>query len=118
MKFRNFGMPEWAREIVREVCERRGIYVDDLAGFNRRYKVVRARNEAMYLVKAAKKSLSSPQLASWFNRNHVSVLYGISSHAHAEGLPPLTDYDAVKWRKGRREAMAEKARSAKSPEFA
>jgi chromosomal replication initiation ATPase DnaA len=108
MKFRNYGMPEWARMIVAEVCELRNVFVDDVAGMSRRHKVVRARNEAIYRIKASKPMLSSPQMGRWFNRNHVSILYALASYSDAKGLPNLTYYDIDNSRTRKREAAAAK----------
>lgn len=107
IKFRRLGMPEWARKIITEMCEKHQVFADDIASKSRRHKVVRARNEAMYLIKMAKPSLSSPQIANWFDRDHVTILYSIASHGHAANLPKLVGYDVEKSRKSRRERMAQ-----------
>lgn len=93
MQLRRQGMPEWARQITAECADRHDVFVADIAGDSRRHKTVRARNEAMYLVKSAKPMLSSPQMARWFNRDHTSVLYALASHSKANNLPMLVGYD-------------------------
>lgn len=57
--FRSRYMPEWARAIVTDVCDRRGVHAIDMAGQSRRVPVVAARNEAIYLIKSRKPILSS-----------------------------------------------------------
>lgn len=102
LTLRRWGMPEWARDIVAEVCARRDVFISDLASACRRHKVVHARNEAIYRVKESKMTLSSPQIAAWFNRDHVSILYSIASHQQAEGLPKLCGYDIERSKETRR----------------
>jgi chromosomal replication initiation ATPase DnaA len=91
--YRSWGMPDWARAIMRDVSERRDVCVNDMASASRNHKISRARNEAIYLVKARKPMLSSPQLGRWFNRDHTSILYSISSYQERNGLPRLVAYD-------------------------
>lgn len=107
IQFRRWGMPEWARQIVSDVAARHDVMTEEISSSSRRHKVVRARNEAMYLVKASKTALSSPQIAAWFNRNHVSILYAIASHSDRTGAPALVGYDVVNSRAGRRQRAAE-----------
>jgi hypothetical protein len=102
LTLRRWGMPEWARDIVSEVCRSHDVFVSDVASACRRHKVVYARNEAIYRVKESKMTLSSPQIARWFNRDHVSVLYSIASHQHMHGLPKLVGYDLERSRETRR----------------
>lgn len=91
--FRGWGMPVWARDILRDVSGRRGVCVNDMASSSRNHKIAMARNEAMYLMKARKPMLSSPQLGRWFSRDHTSILYAISSYQEKNGLPRLVAYD-------------------------
>lgn len=108
LTLRRWGMPEWARDIVADVCARRDVFVSDLASASRRHKVVYARNEAIYRVKQSKMTLSSPQIAGWFNRNHVSILYALASHAERNKLPELCGYDIDHSRAAKRELAAQK----------
>ncbi|MER8848539.1 MULTISPECIES: helix-turn-helix domain-containing protein [Mesorhizobium] len=90
---RRHGMPDWALTIVREVCGRVGVRVSDVASRTKHRKVVLARNEAMYLIKARKPDVSMPMMGRWFNRDHTAVLYGIASHQDLAALPRLVGYD-------------------------
>lgn len=108
--FRNRGMPEWARQIVAEVCSKHMVFISDIAGMSRRHKVVRARNEAIYRVKANKPSLSSTQMANWFDRDHVSILYAIASHSHATGDPMIVGYDLSRVREQNKKRAADRMR--------
>lgn len=114
MKYRRRGMPSWACDIIRDVSDRRGICVDQMASDSRVAVVSRARNEAMYLIKAAKPTVSSPQMGKWFNRDHTSILYGISSHQERYGLPILAGYDVALARIRKREWAAYKRSKASS----
>jgi hypothetical protein len=121
IRFKRWGMPEWARQIIEDVSNRRGICPSELAGNSRSRKVVRARNEAIYLVKARKPGLSSPQMGRWFNRDHVSILYALASYSEANRLPKLAGYDIDNARVRKREAAARKValrRMQKMPEAA
>lgn len=91
--FRRRGMPVWAREIVEDVANRTGVSLDKLAGDRRFRRVVYARNEAIYLVKDRKPTLSMPILAKWFARDHTSCLHSIASHSELTGASALVGYD-------------------------
>jgi chromosomal replication initiation ATPase DnaA len=108
VRFKHWGMPEWARRIIEDVADRSGICPSEMAGPGRKRKVVDARNEAIYLIKDRKPMLSSPQMGRWFNRNHVSILYALASYSDAKGLPNLTYYDIDNSRTRKREAAAAK----------
>ena len=94
-RYRGWGMPEWARQIVAECAGRHGVSVADMAGECRTFNVVYARHEAMYLIKDCKPVLSMPKIGGWFNRDHTTVGYALSSHADRNGLPRLSGFDLV-----------------------
>lgn len=106
VKFRGWGMPEWARRIIIEACDKHDVFAIDLASHSRRHRVVRARNEAIYLMKSGRKWLSCLQIANWFDRNHVAILYAISTHSRENGLPTFTEFDAMERVKRQRRQRA------------
>ena len=108
VRFKRWGMPEWALQIVEEACDRLRICPSEIAGPNRLFKAVQARNEVIYLIKDRKPVLSSTQLGKWFNRDHVSILYALASHASRTGLPQLCGYDIEHSRAVKRERAAQK----------
>jgi hypothetical protein len=91
--FRQRGLPEVFREIVNRVATERKVPVMLIAGNSRTRSAVWARNEVMYLIKAARPGLSMGQFAKWFDRDHTSAMHGIASHADRTGLPQLVGYD-------------------------
>jgi hypothetical protein len=91
--FRRRGTPEWALALIADVCDRYGVCPSDVAG-NARYRpLVQARNEAMYLVKSKKPTLSNPQIGQWFGRDNTTVLHGIARYQERTGAPKLVGYD-------------------------
>jgi chromosomal replication initiation ATPase DnaA len=60
---------------------------------SRIFRVVAARNEAIYQIKAAHPNLSFPQLGKWFRKDHTSIIHSLARHAEANSLPSLTRYD-------------------------
>jgi hypothetical protein len=106
LKFKHSGMPEWARQIAEETAIRHGICVSEIANGSRKYKVVRVRNEAIYLVKARKPMLSSSQLGRWFDRDHTTILHALASHSDATGAPALVGYNLAYARERNRQRAA------------
>ncbi len=103
LKFRRRGTPDWACQIIRGVSTKTGVCVDQMASNSRFRNVARARNEAMYMIKAAKRTLSMPQMAKWFDRDHTSILHGIASHQADCGAAVIVGYDIDTARKRSRE---------------
>lgn len=114
LSFKRRSLPEWARQIVEESADRHNICVSDLASNNRKYKVVHARNEAIYRIKERKPQLSSPHIGRWFDRNHVSILYAIASYSDATGAPMLVGYDLANSRERKRERCRREAKRARA----
>ena len=83
-------LPDWAKEVVREVAMRHDVPVRDIFGAARRRSIVAARHEAIYRVKFEKPSLSSGQLGLWFNRDHSSVLFALVRFQELTGAPVLS----------------------------
>ena len=108
-QFKERGTPQWAREIIIDVAERRGLCISDLAGRSRQDRITKARNEATYLIKARKPMLSSPQLGAWFERDHTSILHSLASYSEATGLPKLVGYDIEGVRERNRKSSAARA---------
>lgn len=78
-------MPVWMQEIVWTVSERHGVAPRDIVGGTRVHKIVKARHEAIYLVKAAKPYLSAPKLGQWFRRDHKTILYALAKYQAVNG---------------------------------
>lgn len=89
-------MPEWVADIITDCARREGIRPADVILRDRSKAAVRARHEAMYLVKAMKPHLSSPRIASWFRRDHTSVLYAIAKIEALHGGVPMTKYSGAR----------------------
>lgn len=107
LTFKRRYMPEWARQIVDEAAKKHDVCPSHMAGDNRKYPVVRARNEAIYLIKARKPTLSSTQLANWFDRDHTSILHSIASYSDATGAPVLVGYDLANARERNRQRASD-----------
>jgi hypothetical protein len=105
--FRERGTPQHFREIIKRIAEERKVSVTLIASKSHARKVVWARNAAMYAIKQARPTLSSPRLAKWFDRDHTSVLHGLANHAHRAGLPNLTGFDIDRVRRRNARLAAE-----------
>ncbi|MGB3389470.1 MAG: hypothetical protein WBA88_15965 [Pseudaminobacter sp.] len=105
---KSYGAPSWVADIVVETAIGHGASPLAVAGRARDQKSVRARNAAIYQVKATKPNLSSPQIARWFGRNHTGILFALASHQEQTGAPMLTGYRTNRER--RRAATAAYAR--------
>lgn len=97
-RLKRWGMPEWARNIVIEVCERTDVCPGEIASDARFQRVVKARREIIYRIKETKPILSTPQLGRWFNRDHTSILHSIAMHQEQCGAPRLVGYSLDKLR--------------------
>jgi hypothetical protein len=91
--FRKRGMPEWAMSILADVCDRHGVCPSDVAGHTRFRPLVQARNEAMYLVKSKKPSLTNSQIGRWFGRDNTTALHSMARYQEQTGAPKLVGYD-------------------------
>jgi len=85
-------MPEWVRQIVMDVAARHKIRPIDIIRRTRKQPIVRARQEAMYLVKEAKPVLSFQRIAIWFRRDHKTVMHAIAKVQAERGVAVLTRY--------------------------
>ena len=73
-------MPAWYSdiapgEVLQTVAKCRRLTVDDLKGPSRRAYIVRARWEAMRLLR--ERGLSLPAIGLMLNRHHTAVLHGL-----------------------------------------
>ena len=75
-----------ARQIMADVATEHGLHPSDLTGTNKHLHVCIARHHAMYQVRTHT-DLSLPEIGRLFARDHTTVLHGIRTHAHREGLP-------------------------------
>jgi len=77
-------IPPWkgkarAREILQEIAETYNVTVADILSRARRKELVVARHHAMWRVRTST-TLSFPQMARIFQRDHTSVIYGVKAH--------------------------------------
>lgn len=75
-----------AQRILSEVAGKHGLTVADLRGRSRATRIVLARQEAMYRLRADL-PLSCPTVARVINRDHTTVSHGAHAHAARHGLP-------------------------------
>lgn len=76
-----------ARQILCEVAFKHGILVKDMLAVTRKYKIVRARQEAAYRMKV-ELEMSYPQIAMRVGvQDHTTVLHGACMHAVRNKLP-------------------------------
>jgi chromosomal replication initiation ATPase DnaA len=91
--FRQRGLPESLRDIVKQVAAERGVTIMLIASHSMMRSAVWARNEAMYRIKELRPGLPMSSFAKWFDRDHTSAQHGIANHAALNGLPKLVGYD-------------------------
>lgn len=108
-EFRQRGMPEAIRDLVKQVATSRRVAIMLIASDSRMRVAVYARNEIMYMIKARNPSTSCPQMGRWFNRDHTSILHGIASHQERHNLPPLVGYNLAASRANNRAISARMA---------
>lgn len=82
-------MPEWARNMVREVSHRHAVPVREIFSPNKTRLVVAARREAIYRLKFEKPSLSAAKLGRWFGRDHSTILHAIVCYQELYDAPVL-----------------------------
>lgn len=81
---RPIGIPRRYADIILEVADRHGVSVAALRGVGRRAAFVRARQEAMFLLKT-RCALSLNAIGRLIGgRDHSTVFYGIESHARRQ----------------------------------
>lgn len=73
-----------ARQIVAETAERHGFTADEILGPGKKASLVKARWEAMALVRREFPAWSLPQIGMFFNRDHTSVLHALRMAAKME----------------------------------
>lgn len=80
------GSPVLLMDIVADICKRERISIREMLSQGRHARLVRARQEIMYLG-AKLTHLSLPTMGRLLHRDHTSVLHGIRKHAARNGLP-------------------------------
>lgn len=112
---RRRGVPQPVRAIILEAADRHGVPPLAVVNDVRIWRVVAARHEAMYLVKADGPMRSTTTIGGWFGKDHTSVLFGIAKHAELNDLPRLVGYDyrhAVEYKRRTSRAAAERRKAA------
>lgn len=85
-------MPIWTRNIVCDVANSHGVPIREIMGRTRVAAVVKARHEAIYLVKLEKPALSTTILAKWFDRDPKTIIHAIAKYQDESGGAILTHY--------------------------
>lgn len=86
-------IPTSMRGILAYVAEKHQIKADNIAGARRYRSWVRARQEAMYLMRQVRRTdgtyrFSLPQIGEFLGgRDHTTIMWGVLAHAKREGLP-------------------------------
>lgn len=74
-----------AQSIMRDVCRKHGLTMEELRGTTRRRDIVHARQECFYRMRtevtALGRPLSLPRIARLFGRDHSTIVHGIERHA-------------------------------------
>lgn len=91
----NRSAPTWVGNVVAEVAFKHGIEPLKLVSACRSFKVVVARNEAIYRIKETKPQTALTKIASWFAKDHTSICHALAAHADLTGAAPLTGYNIV-----------------------
>lgn len=74
------------RDIIAEVAMDHGIHPVALIGQSRKSKIIRARQEAMYRLRA-ERGFSMPKIGSYIGgRDHTTVINGINRHCRLNGI--------------------------------
>lgn len=68
------------KDIIRSVEFRHGLTPGEITGARRNAKVVRARQEAMWIAKELHPHLSFPTIGRLFNRDHSTVLHALKKY--------------------------------------
>ena len=80
--------------IMREVCEKHGVTLEELRGNARPADVCDARHEAFYRMRV-EVNLSYPRIGQVMGGfDHATVIHGIEKHAELHGLPSTRKRDA------------------------
>lgn len=78
-----------ARNLLRlldEICDRRGVLVDEVCGRGKSLSVARARQELWWCIRNHQdRSYSYVEIARLFGRDHTTVHHGIRAHQKRTG---------------------------------
>jgi chromosomal replication initiation ATPase DnaA len=80
------GVPGWIAALAAVIATKHGTTPREIAGTGRRKNICAARFELWYEIKKRNPKLTLPKIGGWFDRDHTSVLNGISKHATRNGL--------------------------------
>lgn len=69
---------ERRKMIIAQVCERRGVSVEEVLGRSRFKRICSARKEAY--VRLREENLSYPTIGKMFGRDHTTVIDGVKRH--------------------------------------
>lgn len=80
------AMPTYLRELIRRVCEKRGVAVEDVLGPRKDYVLTDARREIWVIAHSKNKvAYSSTALGRYFGRDHSTVIVGMQRYGTARG---------------------------------
>lgn len=79
----NFLKEPGALALVKFAALKHGLRVEDIMGRSRLVNIVRARHEAIWLVKSHRPWMSLPEIGRIFNIDHTTVLHAIRKQCYA-----------------------------------
>lgn len=78
-----------ARDIIKEICDFRGVTPEAVKSKSRRRRVCLVRNEVAYWIRS-KKKMSMPQIAEILGgRDHTTIYHSLRRYAAKHGLPEV-----------------------------
>lgn len=84
----HFGQPgsvSYARRVVKEVSEKRGVSIDDMMSIRRNINIVLARYEVFWRLRHETR-WSMPQIGRFMHKDHTTILNGLRVYAkHLKG---------------------------------
>lgn len=86
-------LPSRMATIVMDTANRHGVSIPEIMSRSLKRRIVKARHEAWYLIKAGAPEQSFPAIARHFDRDHTVLIYAVAAHAHDNNLPSLNGYD-------------------------
>lgn len=92
-------VPKWAAQLIVDTAAEHDVEPLQILFANRRLRVIAARREAIYRVKAEKPMLSSPRIAGWFGLDHTTILHSLARYSDTTGAPRLSFYQTRELKK-------------------
>jgi chromosomal replication initiation ATPase DnaA len=74
------------RAIIAEVAERHGVTMEGIMSDSHKRHLAWPRQEAFYEVAKQRRWMSYPQIASVFNRDHTTIIFGVRRHCKRNGI--------------------------------